>query len=484
MKQPDLSSRKPSERGSALLIVFVFAAIVAIYLYKELPIAAFEAKREKEQLLIDRGNEYVRAVRLFYRTTRMYPPTIEALENTNRIRFLRRRYVDPFTGKDDWRVLHAAPNGMLLDSKVNPLNPNAQANGNNTSTNSGTGISNGLGTTPAANSGFGGFNSPRGQTMQSGGFGGFGSQSGSGSSSSFGGYFSQPSGPAGGQAGNVPAVPQRPPAIAANGAEGMAVPPAGANAQGETVANPEAPTGAVSPAYIPRTRRPTQADLTANRTGQTMLDTASTPPAEAIAAASQAPEQGGTNAPGSAPATGAATGMTPNGGTGFGANVNTGFGTNVNTGFGANGNTGTGVSSGSGIGGRQTMGVMQSGGIAGVSSKAVGTSIKEVNDQDDYTLWEFYYDPSKDTMRAVMAQAGTQGGNRNGQGQNNPTGFGAGGFGAGPSNAGFGGFNSPGFGNRANTAGGFGSTGSGPGTNSRFGNRNPQGTMSTGSTPP
>ena len=49
---------KSGERGSALLIVFVFAAAVAIMLYMEMPVAVFEAQREKEQLLIDLGNEY------------------------------------------------------------------------------------------------------------------------------------------------------------------------------------------------------------------------------------------------------------------------------------------------------------------------------------------------------------------------------------------------------------------------------------------
>ena len=50
------------------------------------------------------------------------------------------------------------------------------------------------------------------------------------------------------------------------------------------------------------------------------------------------------------------------------------------------------------------MGRISSGGIAGVASQAKGPSIKRVNDQDDYSKWEFYYDPSKDTgmMMPVM----------------------------------------------------------------------------------
>jgi len=112
-----------NEKGSALLIVFVFAAAIAIMLYKEMPVATFEAQRQKEQLLIDRGNEYKRAVKLYVRKFQTFPPSIEALENTNRMRFLRNRYVDPYTGKAEWRLLHAGPGGIIIDSKIkNALN--------------------------------------------------------------------------------------------------------------------------------------------------------------------------------------------------------------------------------------------------------------------------------------------------------------------------------------------------------------------------
>ena len=42
--------RRARQNGSALLIVFVFAAMIAIMLYKEMPVVAFEAQRQKEQL--------------------------------------------------------------------------------------------------------------------------------------------------------------------------------------------------------------------------------------------------------------------------------------------------------------------------------------------------------------------------------------------------------------------------------------------------
>jgi type II secretory pathway pseudopilin PulG len=113
--------RQPRESGSALLVVLVMAAIVAIMLYREMPQVAFEARRQQEQLLMDRAHEYQRAIQLYYRKFKpQYPPTLEALDNTNQIRFLRHRFKDPFTGKDDWRLIHT--NGVaLIDSRVNPL---------------------------------------------------------------------------------------------------------------------------------------------------------------------------------------------------------------------------------------------------------------------------------------------------------------------------------------------------------------------------
>ena len=68
------------QRGFAMLLVFVMAAAVAITLYKELPRVGFEAQRDKEQLLIERGEQYSRAIQLYVRKLKKYPATIEELE--------------------------------------------------------------------------------------------------------------------------------------------------------------------------------------------------------------------------------------------------------------------------------------------------------------------------------------------------------------------------------------------------------------------
>ncbi|MSV28833.1 MAG: hypothetical protein EXQ52_08810 [Bryobacterales bacterium] len=107
------------ESGFAMLLVFALAAAVAITLYIETPRILFEAQRQKEQLLIDRGEEYKRAIQLYFRKTKQYPPTIDALENTNNVRFLRKKYEDPVSGKKEWRLIHVGPGGVFTDSLTN-----------------------------------------------------------------------------------------------------------------------------------------------------------------------------------------------------------------------------------------------------------------------------------------------------------------------------------------------------------------------------
>jgi hypothetical protein len=114
-------------------MIYAMAAIIAISLYMELPRVAFEAQRDKEQLLIDRGEQYSRAVMLYVRKFNRYPADFDALQNTQNLRFLRRKYVDPMTGKDDWRIIHVGPGGVFTDSllytkKQDPSKPAADPN--------------------------------------------------------------------------------------------------------------------------------------------------------------------------------------------------------------------------------------------------------------------------------------------------------------------------------------------------------------------
>ncbi len=111
---------KQTEAGWALLTILLFSALLVIAVSSWLPRAAVETRRDKEEMLIHRGKQYERAIQLYFRKNRRYPAKIEDLENSNGVRFLRKRFIDPMTGSEEWRLVNVGPNGVLTNSKVNP----------------------------------------------------------------------------------------------------------------------------------------------------------------------------------------------------------------------------------------------------------------------------------------------------------------------------------------------------------------------------
>jgi len=105
MPCPPKSDARRSERGYILITLILFVALVAIAAVVMAPEFVHQMKRDREQELIHRGVQYSRAMKHFVKKFGRYPTRIEELENTNQIRFLRRRYKDPITGKD-FRILH------------------------------------------------------------------------------------------------------------------------------------------------------------------------------------------------------------------------------------------------------------------------------------------------------------------------------------------------------------------------------------------
>jgi type II secretory pathway pseudopilin PulG len=95
-----------SESGFVLLAVLIMLALLFIALSMAVPKVITELRRDKEAELYHRGMQYAHAIRFYYKKFGRYPGSIEQLENTNDIRFLRHRYKDPMTGKDDWRLIH------------------------------------------------------------------------------------------------------------------------------------------------------------------------------------------------------------------------------------------------------------------------------------------------------------------------------------------------------------------------------------------
>ena len=382
-------AKASNQEGWALLTLIFFSALLAISLASVLPRAAMEARREREADLIHRGLQYQRAIQLYYRKFRRYPSKMEELENTNRIRFLRRRFTDPIAGSEEWRLIHISPQGLLTDSVLQ------QAGG--AATAAVPGVTPGV---PGALPGTQNWSQQPGRSSQP--------TSGFGQTSRFG----QPANPAArpGQVRQPGGFGQ--PAGFGQRAAGAGPTPAGFRLPGQSV--PVSP-GTMTIPGLPAGVRPRQ------QPGQTAFQT------PLVGQPSRPGQQSGFGQPTQpgrpqgtgrvvipglpagvqigvppgaaygAPAGGTARGMSP--GTGLGASVGmttTGFVPLV-------GNpTGSGTVPGqpTALGGQQI-----GGGIAGVASTKEAPSMKIYNGREKYNEWEFVYDFRRDpTMLGRQVQ--------------------------------------------------------------------------------
>lgn len=135
---------RSKESGYVLLALLLTMTLMLIALSVEAPRIAQQIKRDKEEEMIHRGKDYATAVKRFvHKNGGRYPVSVEQLENTNHVRFLRKKYVDPMTGDSDWKMVHVG------EAQINIPAPNP-------------GLSSGGGTNPGLfNSGPGG-NPPQG----------------------------------------------------------------------------------------------------------------------------------------------------------------------------------------------------------------------------------------------------------------------------------------------------------------------------------
>ncbi len=106
-RRADGASGADGEQGFMLVGLIVAIFLILLVLSIAAPKVSKELQREREVEAVHRGNQYVRAIQLYGRKNGgQFPATMEALEKTNNQRYLRQRYVDPMTGKADWRLIH------------------------------------------------------------------------------------------------------------------------------------------------------------------------------------------------------------------------------------------------------------------------------------------------------------------------------------------------------------------------------------------
>ena len=99
-----------ADEGYMLLGLIVAIAILLLWLGAAASYEAFQIRRDREVEAARRADQYVRAIRLYYKKFGHYPGSIEQLEKSNNIRFLRRRWIDPLTKTADWRLISVGQN--------------------------------------------------------------------------------------------------------------------------------------------------------------------------------------------------------------------------------------------------------------------------------------------------------------------------------------------------------------------------------------
>jgi hypothetical protein len=114
------SSRNRSDDGYAVLLAIFMVATMVLLAAAATPNILTQGRRLREQEAIWRGNQYVRAIRLYYQKNGKYPPSLEDLTKPNAagVHFLRKAYKEPMNSSDgSWRLIYVTlPAGQLAGS--------------------------------------------------------------------------------------------------------------------------------------------------------------------------------------------------------------------------------------------------------------------------------------------------------------------------------------------------------------------------------
>src|SRR5690348_14432811 len=116
-------SRRPREKGYALLLVIFMATMLLMLATMAAPNIKTEGQREKEKEMIWRGQQYARGIKLYYRKLGRFPTSIDDLTKpkVGSLRFMRQAYKDPMNAQDgSWRLIYVGPAGQLIGSLKPP----------------------------------------------------------------------------------------------------------------------------------------------------------------------------------------------------------------------------------------------------------------------------------------------------------------------------------------------------------------------------
>lgn len=113
-----------ASRGYAMAALLVGMSVMAVIMGALLPGWTHMMIREKEEELVFRGNQYVRAIGLFQRKfANTNPPTVDLLVEQ---RFLRKKYKDPITN-DEFQPIFASQAAQGVSAPTGARRPGEQA---------------------------------------------------------------------------------------------------------------------------------------------------------------------------------------------------------------------------------------------------------------------------------------------------------------------------------------------------------------------
>jgi hypothetical protein len=106
------------EKGFALIFVLFLVALLIVGGSVVFVNRLTEGKRQKEAETIWRGEQYARAIGLYYRKFGRFPTNVDDLvKEQNGVRFLREPYKNPMNKEDgSWRFIYVTPTGQLIGS--------------------------------------------------------------------------------------------------------------------------------------------------------------------------------------------------------------------------------------------------------------------------------------------------------------------------------------------------------------------------------
>lgn len=120
-------------RGFTYMTVLFIVAVITAGLALVGEMWETAAKREKETQLLFIGNEYRKAITLYYLAgMNQYPRALEDLlkdpRKPNTVRYLRRLYADPITGSAEWGIVKAPDGGIAGVHSLSEDKPLKSAN--------------------------------------------------------------------------------------------------------------------------------------------------------------------------------------------------------------------------------------------------------------------------------------------------------------------------------------------------------------------